>query len=203
MKQSSLHSEMLLLCISESFRAVPEFKFTRTKTGKKHSVTMLKCPLTVGCSENKWQIIINYSWSLLRYLFSCLSWLSSIHSQGISGNGVKSADFAHVCHLQAKLRCWESSSHCHTSVSTHENVNTDRKKEKKNENICTPQSFLKHNDTSKHGWTSKAEFKPTWTSLQNPYWTELSSETLALLIPLEFSAGSALWYPLLLCQMTK
>lgn len=43
----------------------------------------------------------------------------------------------------------------------------------------------------------EAGFKQTWTSWQNLYWSGLSSETLGLLTPLKFSAGSSLWCLLL------
>lgn len=88
------------------------------KGGKKHFHVYLFWALV----EINVDLQYNNSWSLLRYLFCHLSWLSSTHSQGISGYCIQSTDFAHICHLQAVLRCWESSSHRHRGVPAHGNI---------------------------------------------------------------------------------
>lgn len=103
----SLSTVRYFNCISQKVAGLSlSSNFTRTVW----SVMKKKCFLTYQ---------YNYLWSLLRYLFCCLSWLSSTHLHGISGYCIKSADLSHICHLQAVLRCWESSSHRHTGVPAH------------------------------------------------------------------------------------
>lgn len=43
-------------------------------------------------------------------------------SKGVPGYCIQSADFAHVCHLQAVLRRWQRGSHGHRGVSAQHNI---------------------------------------------------------------------------------